>query len=247
LNRQPLSDLRRNLVIRSHAPMRAWLGLLATAAGGVLAAWLLYEYGRRTAGFDSRMAAGDRATLEARIDAQELQMRELRVQLAADEETRLAQVRERSEVARTIGDLQAQLARAQQDLQFYRGIANPKGTSGPAVSVQQFSVVTRDAAARRYTLRLALARESRQETAVGGQLLINVDGERGDSAASVDLATISDSHGKQLPFSFRYFTNIEQPVTLPEGFKPERVTIEVKLRDKAAQPYRKTFVWNPSN
>ena len=112
---------------------------------GALAAWLMYEYGRRTAGFDGRQAASERAVLQTQIDDQARQMRELRVQLAAGEEANVAQVRERSEVARTIGEMQAQLARAQQDLQFYRGIANPRGAGAAAVAVQQFVVLTRAA------------------------------------------------------------------------------------------------------
>jgi hypothetical protein len=247
MSQKPLSDLRRRLVIRSDSPLRRWLLPLTVVVMGVVAAWLMYEYGRMVAGFDGRAAASERAILATQRDAQERQLRELRVQLAAGEETRLAQVRERSEVARSIGELQAQLARAQQDLQFYQAIANPRAASGAAVAVKQFTVVTRGTDMRHFLLRFALARESRQELTVSGQVLLTVDGERAGSAASVDLAAISDSRAKQLTFSFRYFASIEHPITLPEDFKPARVTIEVKLRDGTAVPYRKTFVWNPGN
>ena len=247
MSQPPLSDLRRRLIIRSDAPLRRWLLLATTVLMGVLAAWLMYEYGRSVAGFDSRAAAVERAALQGQMDSLQQQIRELRVQLAAGDETRLAQVRERSEVARTIGELQAQLARAQQDLQFYQGLANPRAGGTPAVSVKQFSVLAQGTDTRHFLLRFALARESRQESTVSGQLAITVDGERAGSAASVDLAAISETHAKQLPFSFRYFSSIEQPITLPEDFRPARVTIEVKLRDVTAVTYRKTFVWNPGS
>jgi hypothetical protein len=154
-------------------------------------------------------------------------------------------VRERSEVAKTIGELQAQLARAQQDLQFYRGIANPRAAGATAVAIQQFSVLTRSAEQRQYTLRFALNRESRAETAVTGQVLVTIEGERAGSAASVDLQSVSDGRNKIIAFSFRYFANFEHPITLPEGFQAERVTIEVKLREVSAMPYKKTFIWSP--
>jgi hypothetical protein len=232
--------------IRSDAPLRRWLLLLAAVALIALAAWLMFEYGRRVAGFDSIQATRQRAELHAQLDAMEQQQRELRVQLAADESSRLEQVRERSEVARTIGELQAQLARAQQDLQFYRGIANPQGARATTVAVQQFSIVVRSLSERRYTLRFALSRESRPEETVSGSVVIALDGERAGSAASVDLAAVSDARSKQIPFSFRYFTNIEQPITLPADFKPERVTVEVRPARSGVPPYKKTFIWNPA-
>jgi hypothetical protein len=234
------------MVIRNDAPLRRWLLLLLAVVMVGLAAWLMFEYGRRVAGFDSVQATRQRAELRAQLEDMQQQQRELRVQLAADEASRLEQVRERSEVARNIGELQAQLARAQQDLQFYRGIANPQGGKGPAVAVQQFSIVVRSLAERRYALRFAMSRESRQEETVSGNVVITLDGERAGSAAGVDLASVSDDKRRQIPFNFRYFTNIEQPITLPADFRPERVTIEVRPARSAMPPYRKTFVWNPA-
>jgi hypothetical protein len=134
---------------------------------------------------------------------------------------------------------------AQQDLQFYRGIANPQAPQGVAVRVQQFQVAVRSEAERRYTLRFTLIRESRPEESIAGTIGITVDGERAGSAASVDLASTSDDKVKQLNFSFRYYANIEQSITLPADFKPERVTIEVRPARKGVSSNRQTFVWNP--
>ena len=50
-----------------------------------------------------------------------------RVQLAAAQEGRVAEVRERSELARTIGELQAQVETQQQDVEFYRGVLAQPG------------------------------------------------------------------------------------------------------------------------
>jgi len=69
--------------------------------------------------------------------------------------------------------------------------------------------------------------------------------ERAGVTASVDLATLTAGKTRELPYSFRYFTSIEQPVTLPADFKAERVTIEIRPARKSVAPYRQTFVWNP--
>lgn len=240
------SILPRRLVIRRYAPLRPWLLLAASGFLVVLAAWLMYEFGRKTAGFDALKAARERTELHAQLDELERTQKELRVQLAAGEEGKLAQVRERSELARSIGELQAQLARAQQDLQFYRGIANPQAAQDRAVVVQQFTVARKDAAKRRYALRFTLTRETRGDENVAGVIGLVVDGTLAGAAASVELAAISDSKAKQVAYNFRYLANFEHPVTLPAGFEPSRVTLEIRPSRAGVSPYRYTFVWNVS-
>jgi hypothetical protein len=236
----------RRLVIRRYAPLRPWLLLGASGLLVVLAAWLMYEFGRKTAGYDALQAARERVELRAQIDEMQRQQKELRVQLAAGEEAKLAQVRERSELARSIGELQAQLARAQQDLQFYRGIANPQAAQDRAVVVQQFTVARRDPTRRRYALRITLTRTTRSDENVSGAVGLIVDGSLSGAAASVELAAISDSKARQIPYNFRYLANFEHPVTLPPGFEPSRVTLEIRPARAGVSPYRYTFVWNVS-
>jgi hypothetical protein len=234
------------LVVRTHSPARRWIILASVLLIGAVALYLAFEIGHQQAGFDGIRAAQQRAALQSRLSAQEQTIHELRVQLASDATAQVSQVRERTELARTIGELQAGLARAQQDLEFYRAIANPAAASQQgAVRVQQFRVLTADAAARTYTLRFALIRPTRPEETTTGTLGVMIDGERSGAAASLTLASISEAKIKQMPYSFRYFTNVEQSVTLPADFKAERVTIEIRPAQRSASPYRQTFVWNP--
>jgi hypothetical protein len=239
-------EIPGKLVVRTYAPARRLTMLGAAILLGAVALYLAFETGRQKAGFDGIQAAQRRAALEEQIAALESGARELRVQLAAAEEARISQVRERSEVARTIGELQAALGRAQQDLEFYRGIANPLAAAKPQpVRVQQFQVLTTDVANRTYTLRFALNRATRPEESSAGTLGVTIDGERAGAAASVDLATLTAGKNRELPFSFRYYANVEQVVTVPADFKAERVTIEIRPARKGQLPYRQTFVWNP--
>jgi hypothetical protein len=234
------------LVVRTYAPARRWTILGSALLLGAVALFLAFEMGHQQAGFDGIKAAQQRSALESRIATQDRALHDLRVQLAADATSQISEGRERTELARAIGELQAGLARAQQDLEFYRAIADPAAASKQgSVRVQQFKVLTADAAARTFTLRFALNRPSHPEETTAGSLGITVDGERAGSAASLTLASLSPEKTKQLAYSFRYFTNMEQTVTLPTDFKPERVTIEIRPAQKGSAPYRQTFVWNP--
>jgi uncharacterized coiled-coil protein SlyX len=234
------------LVVRADAPARRWIILGSALLLAAVALFLAFEMGHRLAGFDGITAAQQRSALQSRLSAQEQTIHELRVQLAADASTQISQVRERAELARTIGELQAGLARAQQDLEFYRAIANPAASNQQgSVRVQQFRVLTADAAAHSFTLRFALNRPTRPEETTSGTLGVTVDGERAGTAASLGLSSLTADKTKQLSYSFRYFTNMEQLVTLPPDFKAERVTIEIRPAQKSTPPYRQTFVWNP--
>jgi hypothetical protein len=155
------------LIIRTYAPVRSWLVLLVLALLVVLSLYLAYEFGHYQAGFDGIKAAQERAALQGRIDSLDSTLKELRVQLASADAQQTARARERSEVSRTIGELQADVARQQQELEFYRGIALPQGSTAAPVRAA-VPDLTRDEAKRQYVLRFSLNRLVRPEEQLPG-------------------------------------------------------------------------------
>lgn len=234
------------LVIRTHAPVRRWLMLLTWILFTALGLYLVFELGRYKAGFDGIDAAKQRAVLEDQISALEKTQRDLRVQLAAANETQVAQSQERADIARSIGDLQAQVSAQQRDLEFYRGLVAQPGTKPASVQVQQLKIVPQSVAGQ-FLLRLTLTRAVRQEDSISGTLTITIDGDRGGTAASLDLADLAGIQRGSLPFSFRFYANMDQLVTLPADFKPQRVTVEVRPSRSGVAPYRQTYVWVPTS
>jgi hypothetical protein len=231
------------LVVRTYAPARRWITLAILTLLTGLALYVMFELGRFKAGYDALQAAAQRDGMQQQIDNLERTQRELRVQLAAAEQARVGEGRERAEIARTIGELQAQVARDQQEMGFYRGlVAQPGQPAADAVRVQQFRIATLPGDAH-YALRFSLSRTQRPEEAVNGTIGITIDGTSNGSSASADLATLTGGKN-ELPFNFRYFAAVEQPITLPGDFKPDHITIEVRPGRKGVAPYRQTFVWN---
>lgn len=238
-----MDEIPTRLIVRTHAPARRWVILALMLLLVFAALYAAFELGRYLGGFDAVRATAQRATLQNRIDTLTAQQHRLQVQLAAAQEAQVSDVRERSEVARTIGELQAQVERQQQDLEFYRGLVAPQsGTApDPPLRVQQFHIVA-TSAAMKFLLRFTLNRTTQPDRALAGTLAISVAGSQGGAPGSVDLAALTGSQA-ELPFNFRYFTNIEQPITLPAAFKPDSVTIEVRPAQKGVAPYRQTFIW----
>ena len=97
------------LVVRTYAPARRWTILASALLLAAVALYLAFEMGHQQAGFDGIKAAQQRSALQSRIAAQDQTIHELRVQLAAAATSQISEGRERTELARTIGELQAGL------------------------------------------------------------------------------------------------------------------------------------------
>ncbi|MGE0583169.1 MAG: DUF6776 family protein [Steroidobacteraceae bacterium] len=230
------------LVVRTYAPMRRrWLLAVLTLLG-VFAFYVTYEYGRFDGGYD-RLTVSQRDA-ESRVGRERLekQNRELRVKLAEFESTRVGQGRERAEVAKAIGDLQAQVARQAQELAFYKGIVE-QGVNAPEVKIQQLRITT-GSGPRRFRLRITLVQPVRSDRSVDGVVTARVEGEREGGALVLDLAALTAEKRAEIPFSFRYFENIDPEITLPEGFRPERVSVEVRSARKGVAPVARSLLWS---
>src|SRR5271165_3070284 len=134
-----MADFFGKLVVRSYAPKRRAV-LLGTAA--LIAAFILYaafELGRYDAGF--RVVDSVRGALAAsrRIRDLEAENARQRTQLEAADVARRVDREGYKQVERSLGDMQSQIARLNQDLSFYRGLVQPD--SLVHVKVQQMQIV----------------------------------------------------------------------------------------------------------
>jgi hypothetical protein len=224
----------------------AWLGspwgvalgvslVLATLAG-------VYAIGRAQATFDGRAAIADEAGLRAALTARETEVAKLRREVAELDTLKVAQERERQEVSRTIGELQAEVARQSQQLEFLRGVV---GRAGPAaeVTIRQVRVIA-SAAPGRYRLRIALAQPGRPDRTVAGSVRVGVEGQRGGRTVRLDLREVTAQRVAQLPYRFQYFENIEVEIVLPNGFSPERVVVDVRPAGRNVPPAAQTVLWS---
>lgn len=232
------------LVVRTYAPLRRVLSIGGGLVVLVLAIYIAFEWGRSRAGFDGASAREERSQLRGQVEDLERQLRDQRVQLALYETERVGQTRERTELEKTIGGLQADKARLTSDLAFYRGIAGGN-TSAEVLKIQQFSVL-RGPAENEYLLRLVLGRPLRAEDLLTGKVRITVEG-GGVEPLNLDLAALAGVEAGELPFSYRYTETLEQPVVLPAGFTPLRTTVEVVPARRGVNPVRESFIWTVEN
>jgi hypothetical protein len=235
-----MADSFGKLVVRWHAPKRRavlW-GLYALAAGAIL--YTAFELGRYEAGF--RVVDSVRGALSAssRIRSLEAENENQRRQLEAADTARRVDREGYAQVERSLGDMQSQIARLNQDLSFYRGLVQPESLIH--VKVQQMQIVP-DPAAGQFHLKFVLMQTGKSDKEVVGNAAITIDGLLQGKPLSLSYAQVSPNRRVTLAYSFKYFQEYNEPIQLPKGFEPTRVDVEIHSGRDAAHSVRQAFVW----
>jgi len=237
-----MADSFGKLVVISHAPKRraALLGLAILLALGVL--YATFEFGRYEAGFRVVDSVRGALSASARIRNLEAENEKQRTQLEAAEVARRVDREGYKQVERSLGDMQSQIARLNQDLSFYRGLVQPD--SNIHVKVQQMQIVP-ETAAGQYRLKFVLMQTGKPDNVVAGNAAITVDGLMKGKPLSLTFAQVTPARRVSLAYSFRYFQDYDEPIQLPLGFEPTRVGVDIHSgRDRdVSHSFRQAFVW----
>jgi len=237
-----MADSFGKLVVRSHAPKRRalLLGVAVLLALGVL--YAAFEIGRYDAGFRVVDSVRGALSASARIRTLEAENEKQRSQLAATEVARRVDREGYKQVERSLGDMQSQIARLNQDLSFYRGLVQPDSVIH--VKVQQMQIVP-ETAPGQYHLKFVLMQTGKPDKVVAGNAAITIDGLLQGKPSSLSFGQVAPNRRVSLSYSFRYFQDYDEPILLPQGFEPTRVGVEIhssKDRD-ASHGFRQAFVW----
>lgn len=229
-------------MVRRRAPalrVVLWLAGLLIATFGV---YVVYELGRYNAGYDRQAVAQQRTELEVQIEHLQKDNREMRTRLAELDTIRLGNARQQTEVARSIGDLQAQVARQAEELAFYRGVV-AQGAATIGVKIEELRI-TANAQPGVYTAHMALVRSGRADSYASGSVQLSIDGMFGGTEKTLDLPALTAGRQRDLRYDFRYFQDFDQDLTVPAGFKPEHLVVEVASGRKDVAPLSQTFLWS---
>src|ERR1700739_1838990 len=162
------------LVVRQHRPALRTALVVAAVLVGLFALYVVYEVGRYNAGYDRQAVAQQRTVLEVRIEHLQKDNRELRTRVPAADTIRAGRAREEGELARAMGELQAQVARQQQELAFYRGVVAQNATA-LGVKIEQLHITAGPRPAT-YLVHMSLVRSGRAESAASGSVQLSLEG-----------------------------------------------------------------------
>src|SRR5580692_8966290 len=218
-----MAEVTDKFVIRRHTPTRTLLLRSAALLIGLFALYVVFEFGRYSAGFDRASASQQRSDLLQVIAGLRGQIQALHAQVAQLQTLQAGAAREHEEVGQEIAELQAQIDRDRQDLAMYRGVIEPAST-GNALQVQQLRITAGDAADH-FVAHLTLMQAGKPDATVTGDVSLRVSGMFNGATSVVD-ALGGPAKGV---VSFRYYQAEEYQIVLPAGFQPTEVA--VTLRD----------------
>ena len=231
------------LVIRPHAPMRRMILAIAVAVLGLVGLGAAFEFGQYHAGYNVVAAMQQRTRLEGSIKQLQDRNGALQARIIALETMDAGHTREDQVVARTIGDLQAQVARQTEELAFYRAVV---AEGAPAIGVRVGTVrLSSTKPAGHFLVHVSLVRAGKTDGMTTGSVSLAVDGQgAAGKATTLDSLTLAAGGAAAVPYDFRYFQEVEQTVTLPPGFRPEHLTVQVSSTRKDVPPLTQTFPWS---
>ena len=211
----------------------------------VVIGYLIFEYGRISAGYDVLDAAAQRSEFDAHIDTLNDSIAELQQQVALLETHREIDREAYKEVEASLLELQEKIQEQKDAIAFYRGIVSP-ADGRPGLRVQDFRL-TRGAEEREFNLRLVLVQAMKHDRKVSGSVALTIEGSEGGTAKSYALEDLlPEDADRSWPFSFRYFQDFDRQIILPDGFTPERVRVEVRSRTKSISSIEENFAWATS-
>ena len=227
---------RRMMVVPWTPRGRALILSGLTVAIGA-AAFAGYLWGMRQSEFEREHL--DR--LGGRIKALELELEDAGRRLAdadlareVDRQALAIQREEMTELRGTARELREQLG-------FYRRVMDAS-SPGQALDIADFEL-SRLEDSRTFRYRLLLTRPTEQGDWVRGAARVEVSGLTGDSEQHLSLPEISDADSYPLDYRFRYFQRLTGSLTLPEGFRPLRVTVRLFPRGANTARVERTFNW----
>ncbi|MDG2377102.1 MAG: hypothetical protein P8M18_12220, partial [Woeseiaceae bacterium] len=125
---------------------------------------------------------------------------------------------------------------------FYRGIVSPKD-GGRGLRVQGLKL-TQGKDDRHYNLRLILVQVMQHDRSVKGQVDFSLEGAQNGVVTTYKLAQLlPENQSSGWPFAFRYFQDFDRELVLPEGFAPEKITVEVISNTKSIASVTQNFDW----
>jgi hypothetical protein len=220
--------------------------LLAYALVGIVLAgfgYLCFELGRYQSGYSMLDQRRESAASAQQLERQTGELEQLRRQLAILETSREIDRETYSVVEGGLGDLQAKIQAQEEELVFYRGIVSPQdGVAG--LRIQSLEVLPADGE-RRHLLRLVLVQAIVHSRRVSGTVKLQLEGLQGGQMVSFDLAELAGENGSyDTAYEFRYFQGLEAEFTLPLGFEPQRLNIEIWPSEARAERVNQSFEWS---
>ena len=227
-------------VIRQHRPiMTAVIAAAIVAAIGV-AGYQLYRNAGNWAQEELVTLQEERDELRTTVEVLREKNSALHERVAILERAQQVEGKAYEDVDQHLRSLQDEVLTLKEEIAFYRGIVSAGKEKG--LKIQTF-VVDKETSPGAYRFQLVLTQHLKRVKMISGTVKLKVLDEENGRPTSLLLSDSNGQQGNALKFEFKFFQRIEGRFTLPDGFKPDRLQIQVVSKGKKPASVEKSFEW----
>ncbi len=219
-----------------------WAVKAAILVAIVVSCYLSFEFGRIQSGFNVVDAVSEKSSLEEIIRGLDKEIVSLKEQVALQETHRRIDREAYDEVEQSLAQLEQKIQEQRGAIAFYRGIISP-ADGGRGLRVQDLKL-SKGSKERQYNVKLVLIQVMQHDRSVKGEVEFSLEGAQDGVATTYTLEQLLPADAdRNWSFQFRYFQDFNKKLTLPIGFEPERINIEVRSRTKSIASVKQSFLW----
>jgi len=227
-------------VIRQQHPVRDLIiGVVGVVAIGA-SAYALYVNANGWAQSELSALTEQRDELVITVEALREGNSALRERVAILERAQQVEGKAYEDVDTHLGSLQDEVLALKEEVAFYRGIVSAGKEKG--LKIQTF-VVDKETTPGAYRFQLVLTQHLKRVKMISGTVKLKITDEQNSRPTNLLLSDMSGERAKSLKFKFKFFQRIEGRFTLPDGFNPDRLQIQVVSKGKKPASVEKSFEW----
>lgn len=231
------------LEIVAYNPVRRFIArivifglMLILAVGG-------YYLGQWSVWHERGTAVIERNDLRITTRQQEKELIDLRRRVLVTESSNAIDRQASQEVQQTVLDLNAHIAKLENELHFYQRVMAPE-KADRGLRIDRFDIKpTEDS--KVFDYQLVITQVTDNNTFIEGRALVSLVGSRGQTLnVTLPLKDVSPEVDElSLRFRFRFFQNVAGQIHLPKDFKPEKVQIILQSIGNKAMRIETEFDW----
>jgi cell division protein FtsB len=234
------SNYRAPRIVASSEGWRLWLRYALLLLGILCLAGLAYFQGGSVGGVG---LVGLQPDARQQIKELEAERDELRRELAMVKQAADIDRESILSIREKIKQFQDERLKMEEELAFLRGIVST-GSKKKTLRVQNFRLEP-GLEAGQYVYKFSVTQIINSGLIAKGKIDINVEGLQDGRTRIVDLSELSDDKASSIKMRFRYFQNIEGKLSIPDGFEPATINIEVKPSGKKLESVKESYNWSP--
>lgn len=234
---------KAKLVIKEDHSVRNWLFIGLMVSLFLLSLGAAYWLGQKMAVQGSFEKDRERAALLMRLEDAEKKYADLNTKVLVYEQDSTVNRQANEQVRVENKRLRGRITELEEAVAFYRGVMSPsKNVRGLRIARLILNNTNDD---RRFRYKFVLTQVAENSRHIEGKASFNVIGTQDGMVKSLShQQLVSDPENTTIKFRFRYFQDFAGEISLPEGFRPERVEIIAESRGKGAVRLEESFNWS---